>query len=136
MEPSQLNVLRLGTGEGLWWEVEQARTTPPANKRVLLVPGHREGLAERLDEYLPTPSKLDKISSGVPWTSAVVTFDPQWTPQVYEVGPHPGVKTPPGTPAHHVARAMQAALANVRLHKKSMVMRANLGMLKTRSARA
>jgi hypothetical protein len=26
---------------------------------------------------------------------------------------------------------MQAALAKVRLHKKSMVMRANLGMLKT-----
>ena len=131
MELSQLIVLRLGPGEGLWWEVEQARTTQPANKLVLLVPGHREGLTERLDEYLPTPSKLDKISSGDSWTSAVVTFDPQWTPQVYEVGPHPGVKTPPGIPAHHVARAMQAALAKVRPHKKSMVMRVNLGMLKT-----
>jgi hypothetical protein len=131
MELSQLIVVRLGPGEGLWWEVEQARTTQPADKLVLLVPGHREGLAERLDEFLPTPSKLDKISSGDSWTSAVVTFDPQWTPQVYEVGPHPGVKTPPSTPAQHVARAMQAALAKVRPYQKSMVVRTNLGMLKT-----
>jgi hypothetical protein len=131
MELSQLIVLRLGPGEGLWWEVEQARTTQPADKLVLLIPGDRDGLAERLDEFLPTPSKLDKISSGDSWTSAVVTFDPQWTPQVYEVGPHPGVKTPPSTPAQHVARAMQGALAKVRPYEKSMVVRTNLSMLKT-----
>ncbi|KOV85377.1 hypothetical protein [Nocardia sp. NRRL S-836] len=35
----RLIVLRLGPGTGLWWEVEEARTTQPPGKLVLLMPG-------------------------------------------------------------------------------------------------
>ncbi|MFG2140165.1 transferase [Streptomyces sp. NPDC048650] len=144
MELSQLILLRLGLGDGLWWEVEQARATQPARKLVLLVPGGLPGVAERLDEHLPTLSGLAEVSGDDPWTSAVITFGPEWTPHVHPVGPVPG--TPRGvlarcrararqaarasmtvyTPTHHVARALKTALASVGVRKRTMAWRATL----------
>ncbi|MFF7603146.1 transferase [Streptomyces mirabilis] len=146
MELSQLIVLRLGLGEGLWWEVGQARATQPARKLVLLMPNGLPEVAERLDEHLPTPSRLNKVAGGDPWTSAVITFAPDWTPHVRPVGPVPRAKTPQGalvrrgvramkaalaplmnfTPAYHLARAMKAALASVGVRRRTMAWRATL----------
>ncbi|OIK25540.1 transferase [Streptomyces malaysiense] len=144
MELSQLIVLRLGLGEGLWWEVQQARATQPARKLVLLAPGGLPDLVERLDEYLPTPSGLAEIAGNDPWTGAVITFDAEWTPQVHPVGPVPRAALPRGallrrgaravkagwtvmfmyTPAHHLARAIKDALASVGIRKRTMAWRA------------
>ncbi|MFJ9447206.1 transferase [Kitasatospora sp. NPDC101235] len=151
MELSQLIVLRLGAGEGLWWEVQQVRATQPARKLVLLVPGGVPELAERLDEHLPTPSRLAEVSGGDPWTGAVITFGPEWAPHVRPVGPVPRTKLPRGalvrrgarsvkagwravalftptlavfTPTHHLARAIKDALASVGVRKRMMSWRA------------
>lgn len=143
MELSQLIVLRLGAGKGLWWEVEQARTTQPARKLVLLVPGQRAGVADRLDEHLPTPARLNEVTAGDYWISAVIAFDPKWTPYVCPVGPVPGTKAAPDTPwrhmtrhmkavrssMRHVACAMDAVLASVGFRKRAIIWRANIGML-------
>lgn len=144
MELSQLIVLGLGLGEGLWWEVEQARATQPARKLVLLAPGGRPDVAARLDEYLPSPSRLDEVSAGDSWISAIIVFDPEWTPQVHPVVPVPGTTarqgvlaslsarvrkagrmwmTPLNTPAHQVVRAMKAALASVGLRRRTLVLK-------------
>ncbi|MFI0714215.1 transferase [Streptomyces inhibens] len=148
MELSQLIVLRLGLGASLWWEVGQARATQPARKLVLLAPGGLPEVAERLDEHLPTPSGLNEVAGGDAWTSAVITFAPDWTPHVHSVGPAPRAKPLRGalvrrgiramraamastmnyTPAYHVARAMKAALASVGIRKRTMGMRANLAV--------
>ncbi|MEV0375165.1 transferase [Streptomyces sp. NPDC050636] len=146
MELSQLIVLRLGLGDGLWWEVEQARATQPARKLVLLAADRLPDVAERLDQHLPTPSRLDEVVADGPWTSAVVTFDPEWTPHVHPVGPVPGAKTPRGalarrwarakqaaratmttfTPTHDVARTVKTALASVGVRRRTMAWRATL----------
>lgn len=109
MELSQLIVLRLGEGEGVWWEVEQARATQPPGKLVLLVPGGQHDLAERLDARLPVPTGLRDVVTEQ-WTSAVVVFDENWHPRVHPVGPFPGEKNRYGAPVFYVARAMQQAL--------------------------
>ncbi|AEW94169.1 MULTISPECIES: hypothetical protein [Streptomycetaceae] len=150
MELSQLIVLRLGLGDGLWWEVQQARATQPASKLVLLTPGglsrqaERLELAERLDEHLPTPSRLAEVAGGDPWTGAVITFAPEWTPRVHPVGPVPRAKLPRGalvrrgaravkagfvsmtivTPTHHLARVIMDALAAVGVRRRTMAWRA------------
>ena len=130
MELSQLIVLRLGEGDGLWWEVDRARATQPAAKLVLLVPGRRDGLAERLDEHLPKPSWLDEVVGGQDrWTSAVITFHDDWTPEVVPVGPFPGQKNSTATPVHHVVRALRAALEAVGVRKRSMSWRVGGGIL-------
>ncbi|MEU8971170.1 transferase [Streptomyces monashensis] len=148
MELSQLIVLRLGLGEGLWWEVQQARATQPARKLVLLAPSGLPEVVERLDEHLPAPSQLDKMAGSDPWTAAVITFAPDWTPHVHPVGPVPSAKTSRGSlvrrsframkatlgptnfvsPAYHLARAMKAALASAGLRRRTMAWRANLAV--------
>ncbi len=150
MELSQLIVLHLGKGEGLWWEVGQARTTQPAGKLVLLVPGQPADVAARLDEHLPTPSRLDEVAVADPWVSAVIAFDSDWTARVHPVKPEgpsrhgsrarrvasavlttltsPSVRS---APAHRVVRAMKAALASVGVRKRMMVMRVSVGLLAT-----
>jgi hypothetical protein len=124
MELSQLVVLRLGAGEGLWWEVEQVRATQPARKLVLLVPGEWAGLSERLR----TPSPVRVVSGGGEWVSAVVTFDEDWNPHSSPVAPLKG-KASLTMPAHDVARAMREALAAVGVRKQSLVVRINLRSL-------
>ncbi|TQF02357.1 transferase [Kitasatospora acidiphila] len=141
MELSQLIVLRLGFGEGLWWEVERARATQPARKLILLVPGGVPGLAERLDEQLATLSRLAWVTLRDGWISAVITFDPEWTPVVHPVeavaGTARGVLArawsrvkraslamTPYTPIYFVGRTLQAALASVGVRKRRMAWRA------------
>ncbi|MGW7577039.1 transferase [Streptomyces sp. NPDC054765] len=144
MELSQLIVLRLGSGGGLWWEVQQARATQPARKLVLLAPGGVPEVAERLDEHLTAPSRLAELAGDDPWTGAVITFDPEWKPQVHPVGPVPRAKLPRGalvrraaravkaglgpmawfTPTHHLARTIKDALASVGVRKRTMAWRA------------
>ena len=132
MELCRLIVLRLGEGDGLWWEVDQASTTQPAGKLVLLVPGERDGLGERLDEHLPKPTGLDGVVTGTGlWTAAVVVFGPDWTPRVVPVAPVPGQRAPRGSAAHHVARAVQEALDSVGVRKRAMALRVNSGLLLT-----
>lgn len=125
MDLSQLIVLRLGTGEGLWWEVEQVRATQPAGKLVLLMPGRWADLTERLAEHLPTPSRIKEVAGGDPWTSAVVVFGHDWNPHAYPVALH-DPKNPMATPAHRVALAMRSALAAVGVHKPTMAFRVGL----------
>jgi hypothetical protein len=128
MDMAQLIVLRLGEGEGLWWEVEQARTTQPPDKLVLLVPGQHDGLAERLDAHLPSPTGLEQFRTGQ-WTSAVVVFDQDWNPRVQGVGPFPGEKNRYGAPVFYVARAIQAALQSVGTRRRALGIRTNRGVL-------
>ncbi|MEV5598021.1 transferase [Streptomyces sp. NPDC052496] len=151
MELSQLIVLRLGPGEGLWWELGQARATQPAHKLVLLAPcGPREA-AERLDEHLPVPSRLDEVVGSDVWTSAVITFAPDWTPHVHPVGPAPRATsrrnalvrravsfwravvaaTTEFTPAHYLARALKAAMAAVGVRRRTMTVRTVLATQKS-----
>ncbi|WAL68664.1 hypothetical protein ORV05_13080 [Amycolatopsis cynarae] len=146
MELSQLIVLHLGPGEGLWWEVEQVIATQPEHKLVLLAPGRPADVAGRLDELLPTPSRLTEVAAAVPWISAVVAFGPDWTPHVYPV--EPASAAPRGglarrafkaasapllviTPARRVARAVKAALAAAGVRRRMLVLRSEAGMLVT-----
>lgn len=129
MELSQLIVLRLGEGEGLWWEVDQAQATQPPHKLVLLVPGDRPDLAERLDRHLSKPANV--TADPTRWTSAVIAFDHDWTPRVQPVGPFPGERNKYGAPAFYVAKAMQAALREIGARRRAMGYRINSGMLAT-----
>ncbi|GAA3183426.1 hypothetical protein GCM10017688_42060 [Streptomyces ramulosus] len=146
MELSRLIVLRLGTGDGLWWEVEQARATQPAGKLVLLASGHHPDTAARLDAHLPVPSGLDAVVPDDPWTSAVVVFRHDWTPQVHPVGPNSDPRHRRGgllrralrasralrgtavalTPTHHLARTLQTALATTGVRARRLTWRATL----------
>ncbi|HUQ59414.1 hypothetical protein [Lentzea sp.] len=128
MGMAQLIVLRLGEGEGLWWEVEQARATQPPGKLVLLVPGRHNGLRDRLDALVPAPTGLKDVVSDQ-WTSAVVVFDRDWNPRVQAVGPFPGEKNRYGAPMSHVARAIQAALEEAGTRRRALGIRSNRGML-------
>ncbi|MGW1836058.1 transferase [Streptomyces sp. NPDC002067] len=145
MELSRLIVLRLGAGDGLWWEVEQARRTQPARKLVLLASGDQPGTAARLDAHLPAPSGLDTVVPEDPWTSAVLVFDDTWTPRLYPVTsePAPRRRGPltrwmvrltrlylammlPRTPTHHLARTLQEALGSGGIRVRRMAWRATL----------
>ncbi|MEV6239292.1 hypothetical protein [Lentzea sp. NPDC051838] len=119
MELSQLIVLRLGDGDGVWWEVEQARRTQPPGKLVVLVPGERPDLAARLD------ARVEVAAEPGRWTSNVVVFEEDWAPRVQPVGPFPGDKNKYGAAVFYVARAMQAALGV----KRAMGLRINSHML-------
>ncbi|MEY9961753.1 transferase [Streptacidiphilus sp. MAP5-3] len=143
MDLSQLIVLHLGLGDGLWWEVEQARSTQPPRKLILLVPKDREDLAPRLDVLLPTPTRLDEVTAGQSWISAVVSFDAEWNPQVHPVHRPPResprrswlARLPSRsksaflatmttfTPVHLVARAVKTALASNGIRRRGMVAR-------------
>ncbi|MEU7475048.1 hypothetical protein AB0A63_03625 [Lentzea sp. NPDC042327] len=128
MDQAQLIVLRLGDGDGVWWEVDQACRTQPPGKLVLLVPGGRPDLAQRLETHLPTPL-------GVPvdenrWTSAVVAFGPDWEPHVQRVGPFAGEKRRTNQPAFFVARALQEALKAIGSYRHGLHMRTNAHLLK------
>jgi hypothetical protein len=130
MDLSQLIVLRLGDGGGVWWEVDQARATQPPGKLVLLIPGDRPDLVERLDTHLPIPAKIDK-AYPLPgrWTSAVVVFGPDWTPRVEAVGPFPGEKRRTAPSTFFLARAIQVALSSIGAHKRALDVRTNSHML-------
>lgn len=127
MELSQLIVLRLGDGDGVWWEVDQARATQPPGKLVLLVPGDRPDLAERLDDHLPVPAEAPTVPGK--WTSAVVVFAQDWTPRVQPVGPLPGDKKLPGSAVFYVAQAIQLALRQVGTRKRALGPRTNSHLL-------
>ncbi|WP_051829896.1 MULTISPECIES: hypothetical protein [Streptomyces] len=130
MEMSQLIVLRLGQGDGLWWEIEQARTTQPAAKLILLAPGGSFDLAARLNEHLPTPMTSDGLGMGEHWISAVIVFDDLWTPGVFPVGLRRKGMLGWGwrvlaveTSTSHVALAMKSALASVGRRRRTMIWR-------------
>ncbi|PWK85444.1 hypothetical protein C8D88_10672 [Lentzea atacamensis] len=128
MELSQLIVLRLGEGEGVWWEVYQAVAGQPPGKLVLLIPGDRPDLTERLDAHLPVPAGIKDAIPGR-WTSAVVAFREDWTPVVQPVGPFPGEKNRYGSTVFYVARAMQEALRSIGARRRAMGMRTNSHLL-------
>ncbi|MDU0287732.1 hypothetical protein [Saccharothrix longispora] len=65
-------------------------------------------------------------SSADRWTAAVVAFDADWAPHVSPVVP---AGSPPGSPAHHVARALRAALESVGVRRLGPVARVDTGML-------
>ncbi|WP_197288319.1 hypothetical protein [Nocardia sp. NRRL S-836] len=121
MELAQLIVLRLGDGDGVWWEVDQACATHPPGKLVLLIPGGRPHLVRKLETRLPKP--LGRFVDEPKWTSAVVAFGPDWEPQVREVGPFPGEKQRTTRPAFFVARAVQEALGAVGAHRRGLSVR-------------
>ncbi|ANZ39942.1 hypothetical protein BBK82_31765 [Lentzea guizhouensis] len=123
MEMSQLIVLRLGDGDGVWWEVDQAVATQPPGKLVLLIPGGRQDLADRLDAHLPKPVKVTIDDER--WTAAVVAFDRNWVGQVQGVGPFPGEKNRYGSPVFYVARAMQEALRVIGSNRRGLGVRTN-----------
>ncbi len=130
MDLSQLIVLRLGQGDGLWWEVEQVRTTQPAGKLVLLVPGGESDVVARLNEHLPSPVPPDELGTGELWISAVVVFDDSWMPRVFPVGlRRKGLRgwmwrvLAVETSTSHVAFALKNALASVGRRQRTMVLR-------------
>lgn len=127
MDLSQLIVLRLGDGDGVWWEVDQACATQPPGKLVLLVPGDRPDLASRLDAHLPKPAKVTATPGK--WTAAVVAFDRDWTPRVQAVGPFPSDRNKYGSAVFYVARAVQLALEEIGVRRRAMGVRTNSHML-------
>lgn len=127
MDLAQLIVLRLGDGDGVWWEVDQACATQPPGKLVLLVPGDRPDLAARLDTHLPKPA--DVVVTPGKWTSNVVVFDRDWTPRVQAVGPFPGDRNKYGSVVFYVARAVQVALQEIGVRKRALGPRINSHML-------
>ncbi|WP_051710418.1 hypothetical protein [Streptomyces sp. NRRL S-350] len=134
MDLSQLIVLRLGQGDGLWWEVEQARATQPAAKLLLLAPAGPSDVVARLNGYLPVPVPPDGLGGGEHWISAVIVFDDRWTPRVTPVGLTStgwwrglGSNAAVGaleTPTVSVARALRTALASVGRRRRTMIWRA------------
>ncbi|RKT11498.1 hypothetical protein BX285_5449 [Streptomyces sp. 1114.5] len=130
MELSQLIVLRLGQGDGLWWEVEQVRTTQPAAKLVLLAPGGPSDLVARLNDHLPSPVPPDELGTSEHWISAVIVFDDLWTPRVFPVGRRRRglwsrlrrALTMENSTAD-VALAMKTALASVGRRRRGMIWR-------------
>jgi hypothetical protein len=124
MDIAKLVVIRLGEGEGLWWEFAHAVRHLPPSKVIVLVPALPvpAGLMQRMDLYLPVPSDLDAAAarSSDSWTSAVVCFDPSWRPHVTPVGAPPG-KKPHRAPWLDVARALQASLAAVGIRRRGLV---------------
>ncbi|MFI7006827.1 transferase [Streptomyces sp. NPDC050145] len=141
MELSQLIVLRLGVGDGLWWEAEEARRSQPGPKLVLLASGDLPEMAQRLHVSLPP---LPEAMAVDPWTGTVVTFTEGWQVKVTPVGPRPRPKAPRRalvrrgvdavrtfwtasimhTPAHHLARATRDALAEEGPRRRTMPWRA------------
>ncbi|MFF7991497.1 transferase [Kitasatospora xanthocidica] len=135
MDLSQLIVLRLGQGDGLWWEVEQVRTTQPARKLVLLLPGGASALAARLNTYLPEPLPPGGLGAGGQWVSTVIVFDDSWTPRVFPVGVRRkgwrGWSSSASlgaldTPTTEVARAVRTALTSSGLRRRTMTWRSRL----------
>nr|WNW40447.1 transferase [Streptomyces sp. Li-HN-5-13] len=114
MAASRLIVLRLGAGDGLWWEVGQAMATQPARKLVLLAEGDLAEVARRLDGYLPAPSRLVEAVGGARRASVVVTFGSDWAPRAYPVGPGTGVGPPAGR-VRRAVRTMRSVYAEARL---------------------
>ncbi|NGY65328.1 hypothetical protein G7043_41185 [Lentzea sp. NEAU-D13] len=129
MDQCQLIVLRLAPGEGLWWEVEQARTTQPPEKLVLLVPGDCQDLTARLHHHLPKAAAI--VPDPGKWTGSVIVFDHEWTPIVEAVGPPPDKQNLVGSPAAFVVRALHFALKRVGRQKRLMTYRTGSGMVVT-----
>ncbi|MGW3074315.1 transferase [Kitasatospora sp. NPDC001132] len=140
MDLSQLIVLRLGPGEGLRWEIGEARATQPPAKLILLAPRGLAELAGELNESLPTPLLPRELVTGGHWTGAVITFDGQWTPRVFPVkerqGPaawrwmaRSGISSPP-TPTVHLAHTIHTALTADGRRQRAMAWRAQLATRK------
>lgn len=140
MDLSQLIVLRLGPGEGLRWEIGEARATQPPAKLVLLAPRGLPELAGRLNESLPTPLLPREMLTGGHWIGAVITFDGHWTPRVFPVKEHQGpaawrwmarsgISSPP-TPTVHLARTIHTALKADGRRQRAMAWRAQLATRK------
>lgn len=130
MDLSQLIVFRLGpgAGQGLRWELEQARTTQPARKLILLL-GQPPSTTKRLNEVVGT----DNL-----WTSAVMTFNPNGTAYVDPVVPGRTrtdqvirlTRTPTSAqPIDQVIRAMKPALASMGIRTRTMVLRTNTSIV-------
>lgn len=148
MELSQLIVLRVGMGEGLRWEIEQAIATQPAHKLLLLTPGRVADAVESLEGRLPVPPRLEEVAADTTWISAAVAFGPGWIPHVRAVEPAPGTEAPRGgrlrraynafkavfwdpSPARRTVSAMKGALAAVGVRRRVIVLRSDSNMLIT-----
>ncbi|MCX5208833.1 transferase [Kitasatospora sp. NBC_00240] len=148
MELSQLIVLRVGSGAGLRWEIEQAVATQPGRKLLLLTPGRVADAVEGLDGQLPKPLHLEEVAADTTWISAAVAFGADWTPHVRAVEPAPGTAAPRGgpvrrsyqavkavfwepSPARRTVGAMKAALASVGVRRRMVVLRSDSNMLST-----
>ncbi|WP_404870035.1 transferase [Kitasatospora griseola] len=147
MDLSRLIVLRVGTGAGLRWEIEQAVATQPAGKLVLLTPGRVSDTAASTDGRLPVPLRLEEIAADTSWISAAVTFGADWTPHVRAIEPAPGTEPPRGrlrrtftpvqavfwepSPARRTVRAMKAALAATGVRGRMFVLRSDSSPLAT-----
>jgi hypothetical protein len=94
-----LVVLRLGPGEGLWWELGVAVEELTPQQLLLLLPGPPDlsPITQRLDQRLPVPLPAE-TSAGRHrmdgWTAYVIAFGPGWQAQVE---PDPTAAKKPGT---------------------------------------
>ncbi|MFJ1792177.1 transferase [Kitasatospora griseola] len=147
MDLSRLIVLRVGTGAGLRWEIEQAVATQPAGKLVLLTPGRVGDAADSTAGRLPVPLRLEEVAADTSWISAAVTFGPDWTPHVRAIEPAPGTERPQGrlrrtlkqvwavfwepSPARRTVRAMKDALAATGIRGRMIVLRSDSNPLTT-----
>ncbi|MGW1173287.1 transferase [Kitasatospora sp. NPDC002543] len=134
MDLSQLIVLRLGPGEGLRWEIGEARATQPPAKLLLLAPRGLPQLVGQVNESLPTPLLPREMVAGGYWIGAVIAFDGRWTPRVFPVKE----RTEPTawmawsglsswrTPTVHLAHTIHAALAATGRRQRAMAWRARL----------
>ncbi|MER5635905.1 transferase [Kitasatospora sp. NPDC002227] len=146
MELSQLIVLRLGLGEGLWWEYGQARAGHPTQKLVVLVPGGLPGLDEQMAEHQLPLVRPVEAGDGDAWISAVITFDPDRTPRVHPVGQSPDGKSwlvrawavlslragalDRSSSTAHIAVTLQRALRSVGIRRRWLAVRAGAAQQK------
>ncbi|MGW7581434.1 transferase [Kitasatospora sp. NPDC054768] len=138
MDLSQLIVLRLGPGEGLRWEIGEARATQPPAKLILLAPRGFPELAGQVNASLPTPLLPREMVVGGHWVGAVIAFDAHWTPRVFPVKERTGrtvwTARPGGsslrTPTVHLVRTIHRALATTGRRQRAMAWRAQLATRK------
>lgn len=138
MDLSQLIVLRLGQGEGLRWEIGEARATQPPAKLILLAPGGLPELAGQVNESLPTPLLPGEMVTDGYWIGAVIAFDGHWTPRVFPVKERKGPAAWMArsgishlhTPTVHLARTIHTALAATGRRPRTMAWRAQLATRK------
>lgn len=138
MDLSQLIVLRLGPGEGLRWEIGEARATQPPAKLILLAPRGLPELAGQLNESLPTPLLPREMVAGGHWIGAVIAFDGHWNPRVFPVKEGRGraawtarsVGSFWHTPTVHLVHTIHTALAANGRRQRAMAWRARFATRK------
>jgi hypothetical protein len=94
MGSARLVVLRLGTTEGFWWELQQSIRKMNPHQLLVFVPyikdrAARESVRKRAEEVFPKPlpefTRSDKRAGTIGSLRGYLYFDPDWTPHYVDL---------------------------------------------------